>query len=99
MDALAGRFHYLVGRVLAFWGWNAGAAQAFEDALRRSPLADAHFRRGESLARLQRWSEAAASYSAAARLRPSDAEVQGNLVVAHGRSGHWRDAEAAVRRL
>jgi Flp pilus assembly protein TadD len=96
---LPGRFHYAVGRVLGFWGWTTGAVQAFRDALRQAPSPEAQFHLGEALMRLQRWGEAAEVFAVAASLRPSDAEVQGNLVLALGRSGHWKQAEQELRRL
>lgn len=92
--------HYNLGKALALWGWSAGAAQAFRDALRRDPaFTDAQFRLGETLGRAGRWLEASAAFREAVRLTPSSPEMQGHLVMALGRAGLWNEAALALRRL
>lgn len=96
----AARVHYRVASALEFWGWPAGAVQAYRDALRVDPgFADAQFRLGELLGRRGRWLEACGAFRESARLRPSSAEIQGNLVLALGRVGRWSEAADALERL
>lgn len=92
--------HYRLGRSLAFWGWQGGAAHAFRDALRLDPdFAPAHLGLGEALLRRGAWWEASRSFREAARLQPSNSEIQGNLVLTLGRAGLWDAAVLALERL
>jgi hypothetical protein len=92
--------HYHLGRGLAFWGWQGGAAHAFRDALRVDPnFAPAHVGLGEALLRRGEWWASSRSFREAARLHPSSAEIQGNLVLTLGRAGLWDAAILALERL
>jgi len=94
------RWHHLLGRVMDWCGWPAGAVSAYRDALRIDPgFADAHFRMGEALGRRSQWREASEAFAEAARLRPKSLEAQGNLVLALGRAGLWDALVQELRRL
>ena len=93
------RAHAAVARALE-WVWPRGAACAYADALAHAPRdPELHFLRGTALGRARRFSEAARSLAAAARLRPSSVEYQGALVVALDRAGRGRELVEALRRF
>jgi len=82
------------------WVWPRGAAWAYADAIAQAPRhPDLRFRRGEALGRAGRWADAARSFAAAVRLRPSSVEYQGALVVALARAERDRELVDALRRF
>ncbi len=94
------RFHYAFGRFMQFWGWHAGAAQAFRDALGREPsYVEAQQQLGEALGRAGQWGAAADALEHAARLAPRDADLMGSLLVAQARAERWLAAVATAERL
>jgi tetratricopeptide (TPR) repeat protein len=93
------RAHAAVARALE-WVWPWGAAWAYADAIAHAPRdPELHFLRGTALGRARRWPDAARSFAAAARLRPSSVEYQGALVVALDRAGRDRELVEALRRF
>jgi tetratricopeptide (TPR) repeat protein len=96
---LPAKVHAAVARSLD-WVWPRGAAWAYADAIAHAPRdPELHFRRGHALGRARRWADAARSFAAAARLRPSSVEYQGALVVALDRAGRDREVVEALRRF
>jgi len=96
---LPAKIHAAVARALD-WVWPRGAAWAYADAIAHAPRdPELHFLRGHALGRARRFSDAARSLAAAARLRPSSVEYQGALVVALDRAGRDRELVDALRRL
>jgi len=94
------RLHHLLGVALEWCGLGAGAAQAFQDAIRRAPdHAHTWFRLGDTLARSGFWREASEAFREAARRVPESPEYQGNLVLALARAEAWKEAVPALRRL
>jgi tetratricopeptide (TPR) repeat protein len=96
---LAARIHAALARGLDPF-WPRGAAWAWADAIAHAPRdPELHFLRGQSLGRARRWANAARSFAAAARLRPSSVEYQGALVIALDRAGREAELVLALRRL
>lgn len=94
------RSHLYLARVLKQLGLLSLAAQAYRDAFAADPASfEACFGMGEALARGGQWATSVSPFQAAAALRSSDVESQGNLVLALYRSGNVRAAAAALRRL
>jgi len=94
------RLHHLLGVALEWCGFDAGAAQAFKDAIRSAPdHAHTWFRLGEALARRGLWLEASEAFGEAARHQAESPEYQGNLVLALARAGQWGAVVAALRRM
>ena len=94
------RLHHLLGVALEWCGLDAGAAQAFRDAIRTGTERDqTWFRLGETLARRGLWLEASEAFGEAARLRPESPECQGNLVLARARARQWDGVVLALRRM
>lgn len=94
------RLHHLLGVALEWCGLGAGAAQAFQDAIRRAPHhAQTWFRLGDTLARSGCWKEASEAFREAVRRAPESPEYQGNLVLALARAEAWRETVPALRRL
>lgn len=96
---LAAKVHAAVARALD-WVWPRGAAWAYADAIAHAPRdPELRFLCGQALARARRFGDAARSFAAAARLRPSSVEYQGALVVALDRAGRDREVVEALRRF
>ena len=94
------RLHHLLGVALEWCGLDAGAAQAFRDAIQSAPdHALTWFRLGEVLARRGLWLEASEAFREAARRQPESPEVQGNLVLALARARQWDAVVEALRRM
>lgn len=94
------RSHLYLARVLNQLGLLSLAAQAYRDAFEADPASfEACFGMGEALARGGHWATSVSPFQAAAALRSTDVESQGNLVLALYRSGNVRAAASAMRRL
>ena len=100
MPGSQARFHYAFGRFMAFWGWHAGAAQAFRDALDHAPsYLEAQLQLGEALGRAGQWGAAADALAHAARSAPRNADLMGSLLVALARAERWPAAVETAERL
>jgi cytochrome c-type biogenesis protein CcmH/NrfG len=92
--------HHLLGVALEWCGLDAGASQAFRDAVREAPThAETWFRLGEALARRGLWHEASDAFREAARLGPESPEHHGNLVLALARARLWDEVVGALARM
>jgi tetratricopeptide (TPR) repeat protein len=80
-------------------GKDAEAALSFERSLALEPLPDTHQNRGRMFAEQGRWSEAAAEFEAALRLRPGNPEDRLLLAQAWQTMGKSAEAEALARAL
>ena len=91
-------FHVNLGNVLAESHDLAGAAVAYDAALRLDPsLPEVHNNLGNMLVRLRQGREAAASYRRAIELRPQYADAYANLAGALAEVGQLDEAERAAR--
>lgn len=99
-DSSAARLHRSLGGLLAFWGWQGGAIQAYRDALRADPRSSVNHRGlGEALADQGHWNAATAELQEAARLDPTDLDAQGAAVVCLCRAARFSEAVEALARL